>query len=62
MTVPVVYFCTISVLQIFLFGEMQGRRNRSRTGSLETRMLIKEIRLKFIAGLGCPLGIVTLDL
>lgn len=56
MTVPVVYFCTISVLQIFLFGEMQGRRNRSRTGSLETRMLIKEIRLKFIAGFGVSSG------
>lgn len=38
-TVPVFYFYTISVLQIFLFGETLGRRNCIRTACLETRML-----------------------
>lgn len=39
MIVPVSDFCTISVLPIFLFGEVRGRRNRNWIVRLETRIL-----------------------
>ena len=52
MTVPVFYFCTISALQIFLFGETQGRRNCSRTVCLETRMLRQRDEAEIIKGFG----------
>ena len=57
MIVPGFYFCTISVLQIFLFGEMQGRRNCSRTVCLETRMFHQRDETEIIEGLGCVLRV-----
>lgn len=56
MTVPVFYFCTISVLQIFLFGETQGRRICSRTVRLETRMLHQRDEAEIIEGFGIYSG------